>query len=130
MRMRKLRTPIALWLLACFGMMLPAAATPLRVCFIGTHLAIAAEDSKCCHDCDKPGEPPQPCCMDVESLPDASTPEAAVVLPPVSICILPEGPAAAPLANHPVRECLPRSLPIRGPDTPTARRAVIGVWRL
>jgi hypothetical protein len=89
MRMRKLRTPIAIWLLACFGMMLPAAATPLRVCFIGTHLAIAAEDTGCCHDCNRPTEGPQPCCMDLESLPDASTPEAAVLLPPVPICLLP-----------------------------------------
>jgi hypothetical protein len=68
--------------------------------------------------------------MDLESLPDASTPEAAVVLPPVPICLLPEGPAAAPLPDHPVRECMLRSVPIRGPDSPAARRAVIGVWRL
>jgi hypothetical protein len=130
MRMRKFRTPIAIWLLACFGMMLPAAATPLRVCFIGAHLASAAEDSSCCHDCDQPAEGPQPCCMDLEALPDASTPETTVVLPPIPICLLPVGPALAPIPNHPVRECLLRSVPIRGPDAPSARRAVIGVWRL
>jgi hypothetical protein len=130
MRMRKLRRAIAIWLLACFGMMLPAAATPVRVCFIGSHLAIAAEDAGCCHDCDRPAEGPQPCCMDLESLPDASTPEAAVLLPPVPICTIPEGPAAAPLPNHPVGECMLRAVPIRGPDSPSARRALIGVWRL
>jgi hypothetical protein len=130
MRMRKLRTSIAILLLACFGIMLPAAATPVRVCFVGAHLAIAAEDSGCCHDCDRPAKGPQPCCMDLESLPDASAPETAVVLPSVPICLLPEGPAAAPVPNHPVRKWLLRPVPIREPDSPTAWCAVIGVWRL
>lgn len=128
--MRIMRMPITLWLLACFGMLLPVAATPVRICFLGSHLAMVAKESGCCDNCTQPAEGPQPCCMDLEALPEASTPEVEVVLPPIPICVLPDGPAVAPVPSRPVRECMVRSTPIRGPDTPTAWCAVINVWRL
>jgi hypothetical protein len=110
--------------------MLPAAAVPLRVCFIGAHLAITEEHTSCCHECDKPDDSPQPCCVDLEALPDALTPETPFIMPALPICILPDGPTVAPILNYPVGDSLWRSLPIRGPDSPGVHRALFGVWRL
>ncbi|MCW1886755.1 hypothetical protein OKA04_18595 [Luteolibacter flavescens] len=87
-----------------------------------------SEKSKCCPDCGEHQE--ESCCVDLEDLPDATAPSlpeglpaiAAIDLPPV-IFVLPP----VVLVEASVYEA---AVPIRGPDSPAAWRALLEVWRL
>lgn len=128
--LRQMRKLLATLLLFCVGIMIPAAASPVRVCILELGMKSAQVDSKCCADCDHDSEQPDPCCHDLESLPDSPAPQDPLELPTVIVADLPPLPFVSPV---PVLVCLEKfsvSEPIRGPTSPAACRAVLGVWRL
>lgn len=125
--MRKL---LAALLLFCVGIMIPASASPVRVCLLELGLQSIQEDSKCCGDCEHGKDQPDPCCHDLESLPDSPAPQDPVELPPAVVADLPPVLFASPVPVLVCREGFSVSEPIRGPTSPAACRAVFGVWRL
>ena len=70
-------------MLACLAVLLPTAATSVRVCMLEQRILIAevGADSNCCDGCTRETGEPAPCCVDLESLPDSSAPEPMVSLP-------------------------------------------------
>jgi hypothetical protein len=125
MLMRKL---LASFLLLCLGVLVPVAASPMRVCLLdgGIFAASCATEVGCC-DCDGSHEP---CCVELEKLPTLSVPQAELELPPALLAELPSWICPQPLASERSREISRYSEPIRGPDSPAARRAVLEIWRL
>jgi hypothetical protein len=131
--MRKL---VAALLLVCFGILIPLAASPVRVCLLDgtvTSAAFPADscgERECCPDCDRDADPGAPCCVDLDELPDSSVPHPPVELPPAVFAELPQHACPEVALAEPVRVVFTRSESIRGTDSPTAYRAVLGVWRL
>jgi hypothetical protein len=127
-----MRKVIATFLLACLGMMLPTAALPLRVCFLEPQIFMAdgGPDSKCCPDCTRESDESDPCCVDLEALPDAPAPQPSIELPPAIITFICENAILAPLRIERDRKVFARPERIRGPTSPAAHRAVLGIWRL
>ena len=66
---------LAALLLFCVGILIPASASPVRICFLELGLNSYQADSKCCPDCNQGTEQPDPCCHDLEELPDAPAPQ-------------------------------------------------------
>ena len=132
-----IRRMTATCLLLCMALLVPAAAVPVRVCFLEKRallpgwkatLASDSEKPKCCSDCD--GKEEGHCCMEVKKLPDSPEPSAHLVLTPVFFWI---ATSEVCLSPPPVLEAdgpfLP-SAPIRGPDLPREWRALLGVWNI
>ncbi|GAA5117477.1 hypothetical protein JIN84_17305 [Luteolibacter yonseiensis] len=115
--------------------MIPAAAGPIRVCFLehGVHEGFTSygETSnhklKCCPDCGKDGES---CCMDVEGLPH--TPEASQPrpFPPTLFFELPSLIVAPVCPIAEIEPAFVPGAPIRGPDKPGLRRALLEIWNI
>jgi hypothetical protein len=125
--MRKL---IAVLLLFCVGLLTLTAASPTRICLIEMGLVSVAEDSECCPDCDRDEEQPSSCCIDLEELPEAIAPESPSELPNA---LLVENPAELTVALMPLaswHRTFFVSEPIRGPTSPAAYRAVLGIWSI
>lgn len=124
------RKIVAALLLFCVGILIPASALPVRFCLLEFELSSAQADSKCCSDCSRGTELPDPCCVDLDELPDSTAPQVPVELPPVIVTEV--------LAEFRPIHALPwgsgenfvASPPIRGPTSPAAHRAVLGIWRL
>jgi hypothetical protein len=101
-----------------------------RICLIELGFVSVAEDSQCCPDCDREDEQPSSCCIDLEELPDATVPQSPTELP---VALLVEMPPALsvisiPLESH--QRSFFLSVPIRGPTSPSAYRAVLGIWSI
>lgn len=129
---------VAAMVLACLGITLPLAACPLRLCLVDGRVLVpgidrCADDKSappdCCKNC-QPDPQRDPCCLDLEEMPDAPapTPPDELVAPP-SMDLPPPAFVAPPpvMTGGPVHLA---ATPIRGPDSPAARRALLGVWRL
>jgi hypothetical protein len=134
-----MRKTLAALLLVCLGILIPLAASPVRVCLLDGTITSAVfpagsgdscEDSECCPDCDRDADPEAPCCVDLDELPDSPVPHPPVELPPAVFAELPQHACPEAALAEPVRVVFTRSESIRGPDSPTAYRAVLGVWRL
>jgi hypothetical protein len=129
-----MRRAIAALLLACLGILIPLAATPVRLCLLEHRLLVpggsgcGAEKSPCCPDCGDHHE--VPCCVDLEDLPDAPAPAAPEGLPVIAAVDLPESLFRAPPAVLVASSSFEAAVPIRGPDSPAAWRALLEVWRL
>ena len=121
---------LAVLLLFCVGMMIPASASPVRVCLLELQLKSKPSEAKCCTDCSRGSEQPDPCCHDLEELPDAPAPQLPTGLPPVVITDLPSSICRNPVMKELDLGCFAVSEPIRGPTSPAAYRAVLGIWRL
>jgi hypothetical protein len=121
---------LATLLLFCVGILIPASASPVRICFVELGLNSFQPNSKCCPDCSQDSEQPDSCCYDLEELPESGVPQLPVELPPAIITDV----LADLCPNHAVawtqRKSFDVSTPIRGPTSPAAYRAVLGVWRL
>jgi hypothetical protein len=124
---------IAAFLLACLGMMIPLAGSPLRLCLLENRWLVGGsecdgEKDPCCPDCGDPRE--DPCCVELEELPEAPAPAIPDDLPspPVMHLQVPASIAPPPLIRGGSVHFA--ATPIRGPDSPAARRAWLGVWRL
>lgn len=125
MAMRKV---LASFLLMCLGVLIPVAASPMRICLLdGGILAAGSVSQSGCCDCE---DQHAPCCVELEKLPELFVPQAAVELPPAVVAELPLWPCARLFASELPRESCRFSEPIRGPDSPGAHRAVLGIWRL
>lgn len=124
---------VAAILLACLGMMIPLAGSPLRLCLLENRLLVGgsgcgAEKDPCCRDC---GDSPEdPCCVELEEMPDVPVPPVPDELPAPPVMDLPEPAFVAPPPVLAAVSVHLAATPIRGPDTPAAHRAVLGVWRL
>lgn len=125
---------IAAFLLACLGMMIPLAGSPLRLCLLENRLLVggskcgAEEKDPCCPDCGDHHE--DPCCVELEEMPDVPVPSAPDELPAPPVMDLPEAAFVAPPPVLAASSVHLAATPIRGPDTPAAHRAWLGVWRL
>jgi hypothetical protein len=118
-----MRRLIATILAICLGILLPAAAMPVRVCLLDP----AERSENCCGSCTTEH---QDCCADLETLPDAPMPGGnfetpgfvGYASPAVSVVLprIPERIAPAP--------CF--ALARKGIGPPAGRLAVLNVWRL
>lgn len=130
-----MRRAIATILLVCFGLLLPTAAAPIRICFIEdkvlepgfkTFGETPGHKDKCCRDCGKSGES---CCTELSKLPDAleaSFPAHHIPLlvwEPLPRVIIPQCPEK-------LVEVFVPTAPIRGPDSPGQRRALLEIWNI
>ena len=125
-----MRRMLAALLLVCVGILIPASASPVRICFLEFGWNSFQDDSKCCEDCSGRTEQPDPCCYDLEKLPDLGAPQNPVELPPVVVVDFPAPVCLAPLMIDLSGGCHAISTPIRGPTSPAACRAMLGIWRL
>lgn len=125
---------VAMLLLACFGILVPLSASPVRVCLLDVaagSLQVGHDaGKKCCAECTRESETPDPCCVDVEDLPDSTPPQSSFELPPVVLTDLAEFSDLSALREEIPSEVFSHSEPIRGPTSPSAFRAVLGIWRL
>lgn len=133
------RRALATFLLLCIGMMIPLAASPVRVCLLDGSVMMSAfkaasdaqPENDCCTDCDDPAKSlHDDCCADLEKLPDSTLPLGKVDAPDMAVMDV------VPLVLPPICETwvthsvfIP-STPIRGPDSPCAYRAVLAIWRI
>lgn len=124
---------VAAILLACLGMIIPLAGSPLRLCLLENRLLVGGSDcgeekDPCCPDCGDHHE--DPCCVELEEMPDVPVPPAPDELPAPLVMDLPKVAFVAPPPVITDGLVHLAATPIRGPDTPAAHRAVLGVWRL
>ena len=130
------RQIVAILLLACFGILVPLSASPIRVCLLEVDAAAGSlvvgldAGKKCCPECIREPEIPDPCCVDVEDLPDSTPRQNSFELPPVVLTDLTELPGLSPLRQEIPSKVFSHSEPIRGPTSPAAHRAVLGIWTL
>lgn len=134
-----IRRVIATFLLLCMALSVPASAASMRICFIEAELvlpswsAATTDDSEglqCCGECSRGTEQPDPCCVDLEELPDAAAPHLPTVIPPAVIFEIPTNLDPSPVITETDLRSFSPSEPIRGPSSPAAYRAVLGIWRL
>jgi hypothetical protein len=123
---------IAVLLLACLGILIPAAASPLRVCMLEKRVPSTEvhSDANCCSDCTRETDDREPCCMDLDALPDSSVPQPSLSLPTTIVIDLPVELLSPPPWIELGHGFLALTEPIRRSAPPAARRAVLGVWRL
>lgn len=134
-----MRRLLATLLLVCFGMLIPTAASPMRVCLLEgkvhepgftSYGETASHKIKCCPDCGSTEEGDS-CCQDVKKLPDVPAPSPPMILlPPVFFCEREFEFTVPPCPVADVANPFAPSKPIRGPDSPGARRAQLGIWTI
>jgi len=131
----QMRRAIAALLLACLGILVPLAATPVRLCLLEHRVLVPGasecglKKSKCCPDCGDHHDE-KPCCVDLEDLPDAPPPSFPEGLPAIVAIDLPPTVFDLPPVVLVEDSIFEAAVPIRGPDTPSVRRALLEVWRL
>lgn len=129
-----MRRVIAALLLVCLGIMVPLAAMPVRLCLLEHRVLVPGaseckvKKSKCCPDCG--GHHQKPCCVDLEEMPDATAPSVPEGLPAIVAIDLPAPVFVLPPAVLVEDSTYEAAVPIRGPDSPSAWRARLEVWRL
>ena len=133
-----MRRMLAMVLLFCFGILIPAGFASSRFCLlqggfvdaVSCDSEVSGEDDgqKCCVDCHRGEDESTPCCVDLEGLPDAQVPQFQHALPALASIDLPA--PSLPASREPVTlpGKVPVQAPIRGPTSPAAFRAVLEVW--
>lgn len=118
--MSKLMTII---LAICFGIQLPTAAMPVRVCLLDPE----ERTENCCRDCPSDSKD---CCAELDRLPDAPVPDPNFSTPPFVGYVIPS--AIADVLPMPVRIVTPprHEQPPSGIGPPTTRLCVLNVWKL
>ncbi|GAA5478305.1 hypothetical protein Hhel01_01803 [Haloferula helveola] len=128
--MISMRQAIAVFLLILTGISSPAVGGPVRLC-LKTMLPMSVNASDCCHHCcGATDDDRTPCCVDLEKLPDASSPTPAPEVPETPENDLGWQPA---LVAPPVRSSASHTTlvpSIRGPTPSSFRRALLAIWRL
>lgn len=89
----------------------------------------ATHKDKCCPDCGDTEEGDS-CCHDLKKLPDAPQPSGPLVLPPLFFCELSARIVLPPCPVADVDVAFVPAAPIRGPDSPGLRRALLGIWNI
>ena len=132
-----MRRFIAAVLVLCFGFLIPTAASPMRVCIddgdllqpgFKTYGETATHKVKCCPDCGSK-ETGDSCCIDIKGLPDATDFSIPIGLPPVYF-IESDLEIVVPTCPLMMVQAYDRAAPIRGPDSPGARRALLEIWNI
>ena len=101
--------------------LVPLAATPVRLCLLEQRLLVPGavefgmEKSKCCPDCGDHHE--EPCCVDLEDLPDAPAPSFPEGLPAIAAIDLPAPVFVLPPVVLEGDSCFEATAPIRGPKS-------------
>jgi hypothetical protein len=130
-----MRRLVAILLLICCGIVIPAAAGQVRLCTTDYSLSVdslSAESAKpaaCCDECSKPPGK-APCCLQVEKLPAFTVPATQEPLPALvgwDAPLISFAPVLRLLAAH---SELARHQPIRGPSVASAPQALFEVWRI
>lgn len=128
------RQLLAALVLFCFGITIPLAAMTWRVCLLdgdgmGREISMSQDEtfwqSEDCSDC---CEEDQSCCAELKKLPDSTARSGDFQLPDL-IAVdhwalafqIPPPRVNGHAIYQPAR-------PIRGPDTPSSRRASLAVW--
>jgi len=130
-----MRRVIATLLLVCFGMLVPLAAMPVRLCLMEQRVLVpgvstcSQKKSKCCPE-HGGHHRNDPCCVDVDELPHAPLPSFPESLPAIVAIDLPPPVFVLPPAVLVEVSSYEAAVPIRGPDSPSAWRARLEVWRL
>jgi hypothetical protein len=140
--MQMIRQFIALLLLASLGVMIPTAISPVRVCRLESAVHVGGFESfgtvtradgsqkvKCCSECGgKEDGEHDPCCVELQKLPDAPAPSAPVGLPPVLPVEIDDFLVRLECPVEYLPEVFSAAEPIRGPTSSGIRRALLGVW--
>ena len=133
-----MRRFLASLLLLCFGIIVPVAALPMRVCLLEGKVLLpgfasfgeaATHQDKCCPDCGTHGKGDS-CCHDLKKPPDAPQPSGPLVLPPLFFCELSSRLVQPPCPVAEAPELFAPAVPIRSPDPPGLRRALLGIWNI
>lgn len=127
---QKVRKLTAVMLLFYVGMMIPASAAPMRFCLLEMRLSSTQGESKCCADCTQESEQPDPCCLDLKELPDALVPQLPAELPAAVILDIPFSISPSVVLSAANSGGFSLTKPIRGPTSPVACQARLGIWRL
>ena len=134
---------IAMLLLTCFGILIPTAASPARVCrlestvyaggFESFGITIGEDGSakaKCCPECGEEGKKSDPCCVEIHKLPDSTEPPASYGLPQVLPVELKDYALGVERAIDHEVEVFSAAEPIRGPTDQGVRRALLSIWNI
>ena len=140
-----MRRLVTVLLLLCFGMFIPAVGRPLQFCLYDSTILLpglqscgetetAGHGTKCCDRCGE-GEHQQketPCCLDAGTLPNGTAPTGSIKIPPPLFVVV--EPVEFFLSAGPVFESIKNAVVVSPadsrPNTPSERRAVLGVWRI
>lgn len=130
-------------LLACLGMMIPAAVSPMRVCSLESSVHVAgfqsfgtahgkdgSEKVKCCPHCGEEEDENNPCCVDLKKLPDSLEASLPFGLPVVLPVELADFQVSLERIEFLLPEVFAPERPIRGPTDHGRRRAMLGVWTI
>ncbi len=141
--MQMTRQFIAILLLACFGMLIPTMASPVRVCFLESEVYLGSFESfgvttgddgstkaKCCPDCGDEEHGGDPCCVEIHKLPDAPEPSAPFGVQPVLPVELKDYSVHVERPVDCVTDVFSAAEPIRGPTSGSIRRALLGIWNI
>ena len=133
-----MRRVLAAFLTVCLGILIPVAASPMRICFLddsvllpgfSTYGETSTHKDKCCPDCGGTDEGDS-CCLDLKRLPDAELHTGPVVLPALVCCELDARIAVPRCPVTWVESAHLPATPIRGPDSPGSRRALLSIWTI
>ncbi len=133
-----MRRVMAAFLLICLGVVIPLAGSPVRICQLDGKLLLPgmsecsrdATKAPCCPGSGEREHEESPCCLAIDELPDATPPVPGDPLPAAIAMDLPEPLLSIPDPALAAAAAFRAAVPIRGPDSPAARRAMFGVWRL
>lgn len=141
--MQMTRQLIAMLLLACFGMLIPTMASPVRVCILESEVYLGGFEffgvtsdengspkAKCCPDCGDEEKGGDPCCVEIHKLPDAPEPSAPFGVQPVLPVELKDYALSVERPVDRVTEVFSAAEPIRGPTSRSIRRALLGIWNI
>ena len=124
--------------LLCYGISIAVVAPPMRVCLIGNMVLLPGfttygetpmHKAKCCPDCGDPDEG-ESCCLDLPQLPDAGYPAGPLVLPSLVCCEVDVRISMPPCPVMWMESAHVPATPIRGPDSPGSRRALLAIWNI
>lgn len=129
---------LAIFVTVCLGILIPAVSSPIRVCFLDdsvlmpgftTYGETSSHKEKCCTDCGNTDDG-ESCCFDLKKIPDAECPKNPLLMPSLVCCDVGVG-IALPLTPVLIAETVyVRATPIRAPDSPRARRALLAIWNI
>lgn len=133
-----MRRLFAVLLTVCLGILIPVVALPVRVCLLddsvllpgfSTYGESPSHKDKCCLDCGNT-DSGESCCFELKKLPDAEFPTGRLVLPILVCCEYDIGISVPPYSVIAREMPFLPSAPIRSPNSPGERRALLEIWNI
>lgn len=124
---------LAAMLTICIGILIPVSASQVRFCVVEHRMlgqeepGCRSEKSSCCSEKD---HTPDDCCLEVDELPDVPAISLRMEIPAIAVSDLPPPIYQVPPVMPVEKAGIHAAAPIRGPDPPELRRALLEVWRL